>query len=198
MSLLPLALLGTALAAATPEPPLSCDAFEARLATTIASMGGLVAPPGALVLAYDAEAGTRYDWTGTAGLSGSITCGRAGAFEDFAIALTASARLSDELPAALGRLSEMAAASICTLADADPQACRALAGRMRDESLAQFKAAVARGDAVPVGSRDYFVVAGVDAEMELTPVSVTWSIGPGQAATTGTTRRKLDPRNVDE
>ncbi len=200
MSLLPVALFGAALAAALPtaDPPLSCPAFKARLDAMVASMGSQVAPPGPMALAYDTEAGTRYDWTGPTDLTGSMTCGRSGTFEDFAIALSAAARVSDELPAALRRLSELAAASVCTLAEAEPAACRSLVRRMRDESLAQFKAALAKGDAVPVGSRDYFVVPGVDAEIALTPVAVTWSIGPGQAATTGTTRRTLDPKNVDE
>ncbi len=173
--------------------------FRTRLDAAIADMGGLVAPPGPMQLAYDdAEAGKRFTWGGTSGLAGTLTCSAANSFEDFTIALPEAVRASDGLPLALGRLTEMAGASVCALAVAGPDACRALARTMVQESLAQFQDSLARREDVPTGSRDYRVVEGVDAELDLTPLAITWSIGPGRAATTGATRRGLSAKNLDE
>jgi hypothetical protein len=179
-------------------PILTCTDFKTRLDQTIESMGSAVATPGALTLGYDSEAGKRFVWEGIVGLSGTMNCSKADAFEDFSIAIAESYRTSDDLPIVLKRFMELASASVCTLADGTPEACRALTKSMTDGSLAQFKAALAKGETVPTGTRDFFIVDGVDAELDMTPVGITWSIGPGQAMTTGATKQKLNPQNVDK
>ena len=65
-------------------------------------------------------------------------------------------------------------------------------------SLAQFRDAVAKGEAVPTGTRDFVIVEGVDAELDMTPAGITWSIGPGLSATTEAEKRALKPRDVDQ
>ena len=188
--------------AATPcsaGPVLTCADFKTRLDATILAMGAIVASPGPLRLDYDTgETGKRFDWNGIVGLSGTMNCSKADAFEDFSIAVDESYRTSDELPAVLKRFMELASASICTLSEATPDACRSLAKTMTDGSLAQFRDALLKGDAVPTGTRDFFIVAGVDAELDMTPVGISWSIGPGQAMTTGAVQQKLDPKDGDK
>jgi hypothetical protein len=161
--------------------------------------GRRVTPPGALTPLYDSgEAGKRYAWEGIVGLTGTMNCSRADAFEDFSVSIAESFRTSDDLPAVLRRFMELASASICTLAEATPNACRALTKSMTDGSLAQFKDGLAKGEAMPTGSRDFFIVNGVDAELDMTPVGISWSIGPGQAMTTDAVRQTLAPVNADK
>lgn len=195
-------LLTPALLAASPCAAgtiLTCPDFKTRLDETIVTMGSAVAAPGALKLGYDSgEAGKRFDWDGIVGLTGTMNCSKADAFEDFSIAIPESYRTSDELPVVLKRFMELASASICTLADATPEACRALTKSMTDDSLAQFKEALAKGETMPTGTRDFFIINGVDAELDMTPVGISWSIGPGQAMTTGALRQKLTPVNADK
>ncbi|WP_158810311.1 hypothetical protein [Beijerinckia sp. L45] len=180
-------------------PILTCADFKTRLDETIVAMGSAVASPGALKPGYDSgEAGKRFDWDGIVGLTGTMNCSKADAFEDFSIAIPESVRTSDDLPIVLRRFMELASASICTLADATPEACRALTKSMTDGSLAQFRDGVTKGEAMPTGTRDFFIVAGVDAELDMTPVGISWSIGPGQAMTTGAVRQKLTPENADK
>jgi hypothetical protein len=163
---------------------LTCDVFKNRIDQTVRDMGGLVAPPGALKQSYDggAETGKRFEWTGDVGIAGTMTCGKTGAFEDFGIAIDEAARTSDSLGIALDRFMELASASVCALSDAPANDCRALV----------------KGDAVPTGTRDFVIVDGVDAELDMTPVGITWSIGPGLSATTEAGKRALKPRNLDQ
>jgi hypothetical protein len=179
---------------------LTCDVFKARIDQTVRDMGGLVAPPGALKQIYDggAETGKRFEWTADVDIAGTMTCGRLGTFEDFSIAIDEAARTSDRLGIALDRLMELASTSVCALSDARPNDCRALVKTMTTGSLTQFKDAVAKGDGVPTGTRDFVIVEGVDAELDMTPVGITWSIGPGLSMTTDATRRPLKPRNLDQ
>jgi len=179
---------------------LTCDVFKNRIDQTVRDMGGLVAPPGALKQSYDggAETGKRFEWTGDVGIAGTMTCGKTGAFEDFGIAIDEAARTSDSLGIALDRFMELASASVCALSDAPANDCRALVKTMTAGSLAQFRDAVAKGDAVPTGTRDFVIVDGVDAELDMTPVGITWSIGPGRSATTEAGKRALKPRNLDQ
>jgi hypothetical protein len=179
---------------------LTCDLFKARIDQTVRDMGGLVAPPGALKPSYDggAETGKRFEWTGDVGIAGTMTCGKTGAFEDFGISIDEAARTSGNLGIALDRFMELASASVCALAGAPANDCRALVKAMTADSLAQFKEAVAKGEAVPTGTRDFVIVEGVDAELDITPVGITWSIGPGLSATTEAEKRPLKPRNLDQ
>jgi hypothetical protein len=185
-------------AACAAGPVLTCGAFKTRLDATIKEMGAQVATPGPLRLGYDgAETGKRFDWDGVVGLTGTMNCSKADAFEDFGISIPEAYRTSDELPVVLRRFMELASASICTLSDATPEACRSLTKSMTDASLAQFKDALGRSESMPTGTRDFFIVDGVDAELDMTPVGISWSIGPGQAMTTGAERQKLKPKNAD-
>lgn len=177
---------------------LTCEAFEARLDETITAMGEHVAHPGPMRLVYGGEADRKFDWSGIVGLAGSVTCSKADAFEDFSIAIPEAYRTSDDLPTALKRFMELASASVCTLAEGQPEACRALVKTMTDATLADFRTAVAKGEAVPSGSRDFYIVDGVDAEIDMTPVDISWSIGPGLAMTTGAAKQRLSPRNMDK
>ena len=178
---------------------LTCADFKTRLDQTIAAMGAAVTPPGVLTLVYDSgEAGKRYAWEGIVGLTGTMNCSKADAFEDFSISIAEAFRTSDDLPVVLRRFMELASASICTLAEATPDACRALTKSMTDASLAQFKEGLAKGEAMPTGSRDFFIVRGVDAELDMTPVGISWSIGPGQAMTTDAIRQTLAPMDADK
>jgi hypothetical protein len=178
---------------------LTCADFKTRLDQTIEAMGARVTPPGVLTPLYDSgEAGKRYAWEGIVGLTGTMNCSRADAFEDFSVSIAESFRTSDDLPAVLRRFMELASASICTLAEATPNACRALTKSMTDGSLAQFKEGLAKGEMMPTGNRDFFIVNGVDAELDMTPVGISWSIGPGQAMTTDAVRQTLAPVNADK
>jgi hypothetical protein len=194
-------LVATLLAAgpAAAGTVLTCADFKTRLDQTIEAMGAVVTSPGVLTPVYDSgEAGKRYAWEGIVGLTGTMTCSKTDAFEDFSISIAESVRTSDDLPVVLRRFMELASASICTLADATPDACRALTKSMTDGSLAQFKEGLAKSDAMPTGSRDFFIVKGVDAELDMTPVGISWSIGPGQAMTTDAVRQKLAPVDADK
>jgi hypothetical protein len=179
---------------------LTCNVFKPRLDQTVRDMGGLVAPPGALKQIYDggAETGKRFGWSADLDIAGTMTCGRLGTFEDFSIAIDEAARTSDRLGIALDRLIELASVSVCALADASPIDCRALVKSMVTASLAQFKDAAAKGDAVPTGTRDFVIVNGVDAEIDMTPLGITWSIGPGLSMTTDASKQPLKPRNLDQ
>ncbi|MDR3461334.1 MAG: hypothetical protein P4L76_03340 [Beijerinckiaceae bacterium] len=179
---------------------LTCDVFKSRIDQTVRDMGGLVAPPGPLKQNYDggAETGKRYEWTGDVGIAGTMTCGKTGAFEDFGIAIDEATRTSDNLGIALDRFMELASASVCALADAPANDCRGLVKTMTTGSLAQFRDAAAKGGGVPTGTRDFVIVEGVDAELDMTPVGITWSIGPGLSATTDAGKRALKPRDVDQ
>ena len=178
---------------------LTCDQFRQRLDRTIRDMGDRVAPPGALKPSYaGGDSGKRFDWDGIVGLSGTMNCSKRDAFEDFGIAIAEATRTSDDLPVVLQRFMELASASTCALADATPDACRALVKTMTLGSLAQFRDAAGKGDAMPTGTRDFFIVEGVDAELDMTPVGITWSIGPGLSMTTSATPQKLAPKNADE
>lgn len=178
---------------------LTCPEFKTRLDQTIDAMGAAVAKPGPLKPGYDSgEAGKRYEWDGIVGLTGTVNCSKADAFEDFSFSILDAYRTSDDLPVILKRFMELASASICTLAEAMPEACRALTKSMTDGSLAQFKDTLTKGEAMPTGTRDFFIVKGVDAELDMTPVGISWSIGPGQAMTTDALRQKLAPENADK
>jgi len=179
---------------------LTCDVFKNRIDQTVRDMGGLVAPPSALKQNYDggAETGKRFEWTGDAGIAGTMTCGKTGAFEDFGISIDEAARTSGDLGIALDRFMELASASVCALADAPANDCRALVKSMTTGSLSQFRDAVAKGGGVPTGTRDFVIVEGVDAELDMTPVGITWSIGPGLSATMEAGKRALKPRDVDQ
>jgi hypothetical protein len=179
--------------------PLTCAQFKLRLDRAIHDMGALVAAPGPLKPSYvGGEAGKRFDWDGITGLAGTMTCGPSDAFEDFGIAIEESYRTSDDLPLVLDRFMELASASVCALADGEAKDCRALIKTMTVGSLGQFKAAMAKGEAMPTGTRDFFIVDGVDAELDMTPVGINWSIGPGLAMTTDALKKPLKPRNLDE
>lgn len=179
---------------------LRCDLFKSRIEQTLREMGGLAAPPSGWSKSYDggAETGDRFSWTGDSGVSGTMTCGKPGTFEDFGISIDDAARTTDRLAIALDRFMELASASICALSDAAAKDCRALVKTMTMSSLAQFKDAVARGDTMPAGTRDFAITDGVDAELDMTAAGITWSIGPGLSATMDAAKKPLTPRDVDK
>ena len=189
-----LALIGPACARAE---VLTCATFKQRLTEALGAQPAGVA----LKPSFAAEGGSgrvkRYDWAGVPDLAGKLTCGADDAFADFFMAFEPRARLSPAVPADLTRFDALAAASVCALSDAAPDACRAMVATMTEDGTDGYTEDLASGKARPQNLQDYDFAPDLDAVFYVTPAALSWAVGPGIFTTLDAARPPFKPEDRD-
>ncbi len=174
---------------------LTCDAFKQRLRETIDRDGNRVAQ---ISFSQSSTAGLDgdrvYNWDGIINLSGDITCGADGHFGDFSIALD----LKDGLKAAdFARMAVLAESSVCSLTSSNHDACTSFVQNMFSVSTEQLKKESDRGEKTPGGTCDFFLFDKVDAEFDVSPATMTWTVGPGSFGPMAAEKQALAPERRD-
>jgi hypothetical protein len=186
-----------AISASLLPEPLTCARFETRLDAAARLLGAPESAPRVFTLEHDGgSTGMRFAWVGSDGLSGRLTCGRRDAFADFY--MTGALSPSAAAISTRATFEALAAASICALTAAAPEACRALATTMTGDALSRYQRFVADGGEHVPGPLDYDLAKGLDAVVFATPTALSWGIGPGFRATLDAAPAALAPKNKDD
>ncbi len=178
---------------------LTCTDFRHRLTDAISEGGGKVAQADPFVQERDDPGiGKKFSWKGIVGLDGGLSCGPQNQFESFSAEIdTTDTNTYDKFQGVASRLVNLAAASVRALTSSPYSEAEKFAVTMFGAAVRGMKAEVDRGERMPAGMNDTYLYPEVDAEFAITPVGVSWLLGPQNGHSMDAARLPLVPELRD-